>query len=117
MEEEMWLCSRELGSEEVKKTGCFTTLPVRINNRDEIANDATLRLVKDWAAYTGVTELNMTRVSLSPVGNFSCLVYPETLPERLDSVAYMSDLFFLIDGMSNQSLPGLQILIWGFQML
>ncbi|RDW62483.1 geranylgeranyl pyrophosphate synthase [Coleophoma crateriformis] len=97
MQEEMWQYSRELDPEEVKKTGCFTTLPVRINNRDEIANGASLRVLKDWALHTKTTELNMTRVSFSPVGSFCSLVYPETLPERLDSISYLTDLFFLID--------------------
>lgn len=103
MEEEMWQYSRELDPEEVKKTGCFTTLPVRINNRDDLANEASLRVLRDWAEHTGVTELNMTRVSLSAVGSFCSLVYPETLPERLDSISYLTDLFFLIDGMSDST--------------
>lgn len=94
----MWKYSTVIDPETVRQTGCFTTLPVRINNRDEIANAASSRVLKDWAEHTGTQDIDPNRVSFSPVGSFCSLIYCETIPERLDSISYLTDLFFLIDG-------------------
>lgn len=98
MGERTWKYSTAIDPETVRQTGCFTTLPVRINNRDDIANAASSRVLKDWAAHTGNEHLDPNRVSFSPVGSFCSLIYCETIPERLDSISYLTDLFFLIDG-------------------
>lgn len=98
MEDEMWKYSTVIDPQTVKQTGCFTTLPVRINNRDDIANGASSRVLKDWAEHTGKQDIDPNRVSFSPVGSFCSLIYCETIPERLDSISYLTDLFFLIDG-------------------
>ncbi|KAI8164622.1 hypothetical protein K4K49_012318 [Colletotrichum sp. SAR 10_70] len=97
MAEEMWKYSIPIDPETVKRTGCFTTLPVRINNRDDLANAASSRVLKDWAEHTGNQNIDPNRVSFSPVGSFCSLIYCETIPERLDSISYLTDLFFLID--------------------
>ncbi|KAK1985954.1 isoprenoid synthase domain-containing protein [Colletotrichum cereale] len=97
MTESMWKYSTALDPEMVKRTGCFTILPVRINNRDDIPNAASLRVLKDWAEHTGNNNISPNRLSLSPVGSFCSLIYCETIPERLDSISYLTDLFFLID--------------------
>ncbi|KAK1990776.1 terpenoid synthase [Colletotrichum falcatum] len=97
MTESMWKYSTALDPEMVKRTGCFTILPVRINNRDDIPNAASLRVLRDWAEHTGNTNVSKDRLSLSPVGSFCSLIYCETIPERLDSISYLTDLFFLID--------------------
>ncbi|KAK2015626.1 terpenoid synthase [Colletotrichum eremochloae] len=97
MTESMWKYSTALDPEMVKRTGCFTILPVRINNRDDIPNAASMRVLKDWAEHTGNTNVSKDRLSLSPVGSFCSLIYCETIPERLDSISYLTDLFFLID--------------------
>lgn len=98
MQEEMWKYSTAIDPETVRQTGCFTTLPVRINNRDDIANAASSRVLKDWAEHNGNQDIDPNRVSFSPVGSFCSLIYCETIPERLDSISYLTDLFFLIDG-------------------
>ncbi|KAI3394937.1 hypothetical protein diail_2044 [Diaporthe ilicicola] len=97
MGEEMWKYSTAIDPQTVRQTGCFTTLPVRISNRDDIANKASSRVLKDWAEHTGNPEIDTSRVSFSPVGSFCSLIYCETIPERLDSISYLTDLFFLID--------------------
>ncbi|TDZ35923.1 Fusicoccadiene synthase [Colletotrichum spinosum] len=97
MASEMWKYSCPIDPEMVKATGCFTTLPVRINNRDDLANGASSRVLKDWADHTGNQSIDRNRVSFSPVGSFCSLIYCETIPERLDSISYLTDLFFLID--------------------
>lgn len=97
MTEEMWKYSTVIDPKTVEQTGCFTTLPVRINKRDDIANAASSRVLKDWAEHTG-NHVDSNRVSFSPVGSFCSLIYCETIPERLDSISYLTDLFFLIDG-------------------
>ncbi|OLN98000.1 Ophiobolin F synthase 2 [Colletotrichum chlorophyti] len=93
----MWKHSTPIDPETVRQTGCFTTLPVRINNRDDIANAASSRVLKDWAEHTGNRDIDPNRVSFSPVGSFCSLIYCETIPDRLDSISYLTDLFFLID--------------------
>lgn len=100
MAESMWKYSTAIDPETVRKTGCFTTLPVRINNRDDIANAASSRVLKDWAEHTDNQDIDPNRVSFSPVGSFCSLIYCETIPDRLDSISYLTDLFFLIDGLS-----------------
>jgi hypothetical protein len=35
----------------------------------------------------------------SPIGRFSALVYPECLPDRLETVAFIIEASFLFDGM------------------
>jgi ophiobolin F synthase len=39
-----------------------------------------------------------TYFSFSPVGNWSSLIYPEAIPERLGVLAYLSDLGLIHDG-------------------
>lgn len=101
MAESMWKYSTAIDPETVRKTGCFTTLPVRINTRDDIANAASSRVLKDWAEHTDNQEIDPNRVSFSSVGSFCSLIYCETIPERLHSISYLTDLFFLIDGLSH----------------
>ena len=40
--------SRAVGADEVRNTGCFTTLPVRISLRNELAEEGCLRAYRYW---------------------------------------------------------------------
>lgn len=90
--------SKLIAHEEARQTGCFTTLPIRINPRNDLADAASHRFIKDWATEIGDGREKKTYFSFSPVGNWSSLIYPEAIPERLGVLAYLSDLGLIHDG-------------------
>lgn len=90
--------SRHVPAEEARETGCFTTLPIRVHLRDDLADAASRRFVGDWAREMGDGREKKTYFSFSPVGNWSSLIYPEAIPERLGVLAYLSDLGLIHDG-------------------
>ncbi|KAI9768777.1 MAG: hypothetical protein M1839_003962 [Geoglossum umbratile] len=98
MEEEIWVHSRQLDPEEVRKTGCFTNLPVRVNKRDDIADSATQRLAVEWAE---IMEGDRSKVGLgktcSDYGNYCSYLYPESKPERLGLMTYLTEMAFIHD--------------------
>ncbi|KAI0521300.1 geranylgeranyl pyrophosphate synthase [Xylaria bambusicola] len=83
--------------DESRRTGCFTTLPIRIHPRNDLADLASRRFVEDWASNIGDGREKQTYFSFSPVGNWSSLIYPEAIPERLGVLAYLSDLGLIHD--------------------
>ncbi|KAL0256811.1 hypothetical protein SLS55_007620 [Diplodia seriata] len=89
--------SRLIAADEARQSGCFTTLPIRINPRDDLANAASHSFIKDWAAQIGDGRETKTHFSFSPVGNWSSLIYPEAIPARLGVLAYLSDLGLIHD--------------------
>ncbi|GKT67041.1 geranylgeranyl pyrophosphate synthetase [Colletotrichum tofieldiae] len=89
--------SKLVSADEAGRTGCFTTLPIRIHPRDDLADAASRRFVKDWAREIGDGREKQTFFSFSPVGNWSSLIYPEAIPERLGVLAYLSDLGLIHD--------------------
>lgn len=90
--------SRLVPADEAGQAGCFTTLPIRVHPRDDLANEASRRFVRDWAREIGDGREKKTHFSFSPVGNWSSLIYPEAIPERLGVLAYLSDLGLIHDG-------------------
>ncbi|KAK8015780.1 Ophiobolin F synthase [Apiospora marii] len=84
-------------ADEASRTGCFTTLPIRLHPRDDLANEASRRFMRDWAREIGDGREKKTHFSFSPVGNWSSLIYPEAIPERLGVLAYLSDLGLIHD--------------------
>lgn len=90
--------SRLIPFDEARQTGCFTTLPLRIHPRDDLADAASRQFVKDWAREMRDGREQHTYFSFSPVGNWSSLIYPEAIPERLGVLAYLSDLGLIHDG-------------------
>lgn len=90
--------SKLISPDEASKTGCFTTLPIRLHPRDDLADTASRRFVNDWAREMGDGREQHTYFSFSPVGNWSSLIYPEAIPERLGVLAYLSDLGLIHDG-------------------
>lgn len=87
-----------ISRDEAAETGCFTTLPIRIHAHDNLANDASKRFMRDWSREMGDGRETRTYFSFSPVGNWSSLIYPEAIPERLGVLAYLSDLGLIHDG-------------------
>ncbi|KAK8091906.1 Ophiobolin F synthase [Apiospora hydei] len=96
--------SKLVPADEASRTGCFTTLPIRIHPRDDLADTASHRFVRDWAREIGDGREKKTHFSFSPVGNWSSLIYPEAIPERLGVLAYLSDLGLIHDGKSAPTL-------------
>ncbi|KAF9869992.1 geranylgeranyl pyrophosphate synthase [Colletotrichum karsti] len=89
--------SKLVPAETARETGCFTTLPIRIHPRDDLADAASRRFVGDWAREMRDGREKKTYFSFSPVGNWSSLIYPEAIPERLGVLAYLSDLGLIHD--------------------
>jgi hypothetical protein len=96
--EQIFFHSRAIDPEEVSKTGSFTSLPVRINYRDDLANAATRLLIADWNAFVGDGGGKESHSSLCELGNWCSLVFPETQPERLGVLTYLTDLGLIHDG-------------------
>lgn len=90
--------SKLVSADEARRTGCFTTLPIRIHPRDDVADAASRRFVREWVREIGDGREQHTYFSFSPAGNWSSLVYPEAIPERLGVLAYLSDLGLIRDG-------------------
>ncbi|KAJ5026979.1 geranylgeranyl pyrophosphate synthase [Bipolaris maydis] len=82
---------------ELSKNGYFSQLMPRINHRDDLANAATRKLLSDWAGMVGDGWESESNSSLSEVGNWCSLVFPETKPERIGTLTYLTDLGLIHD--------------------
>ncbi|KAI3395455.1 hypothetical protein diail_1318 [Diaporthe ilicicola] len=89
--------SKLIPPEEAAETGCFTTLPIRLHPQNDLADEASRRFMRDWAREMGDGRETRTYFSFSPAGNWSSLIYPEAIPERLGVLAYLSDLGLIHD--------------------
>ncbi|KAJ0413219.1 isoprenoid synthase domain-containing protein [Aspergillus carlsbadensis] len=95
--DEIWVHSRPITTEAIRNTASFTTLPVRINKRNDVANAATKRALRDWddSLHDGLAERAL--ISFSELGNLGAFAYPEAPPERLAILTYLTDLGMLHD--------------------
>ncbi|KAK0113545.1 hypothetical protein ONS95_013796 [Cadophora gregata] len=89
---EIWKYSIAVDEIIARRTGCFTTLPIRIHCRDDIANQATLKSVKDWGQSMKDGWDKKSGSALCSVGNWCSFIFPESLPERLDVITYLTNL-------------------------
>lgn len=87
-----WLHSVEISAEVARKTGCFTTLPIGIHRRNDIADEATLQSMRDWHQHVGDGWQARSGSAISPVGNWCALIFPESLEERLHSITYLANI-------------------------
>ena len=87
------------------ETGCFTTLPIRIHKRNDIADDATLQSISDWNEHVGDGWEAKSGSAISKVGNWCALIFPESLPERLASITYLANIGNIHDGEKPQNRP------------
>ncbi|TXC04895.1 hypothetical protein FocTR4_00002175 [Fusarium oxysporum f. sp. cubense] len=90
--DELTYQSRLIPREEAQRTGCFTSLPIRIHPRNDIADAATAKFIAEWAKHFHDGREKRARFCPSPVGNWNSLLYPEAMPERLGAVSYLLDL-------------------------
>ncbi|KAL2793751.1 isoprenoid synthase domain-containing protein [Aspergillus keveii] len=88
---------RPISQDALKKAGCFTTLEVYLNIADDHANAGSVRATDDYARAFDLERTGLCPALLSPGGNMCSLAYPEVLPERMELVAYTTELGFLHD--------------------
>ncbi|KAL7760870.1 hypothetical protein ACKLNR_007405 [Fusarium oxysporum f. sp. zingiberi] len=100
--DELTYQSRLISREEAQRTGCFTSLPIRIHLRNDIADAATAKFIADWAKHFHDGREKRTHFCPSPVGNWNSLLYPEAMPERLGAVSYLSDLGLIHDDLNEE---------------
>lgn len=101
--EQLFPHCRLIDAEELSKTGSFTALQARINYRDDVANAATLQLLADWKSFIGDDNEQESNSSLCELGNWCSLVFPDSSPERLSILTYLTDLGLIHDGTSISS--------------
>ncbi|RDH38420.1 isoprenoid synthase domain-containing protein [Aspergillus welwitschiae] len=94
---EGWQYSRPIDDETIKKTPSFTTLPIRINKQNDVADEATKRALRDWDHYVNDGLAKTALISISELGNLGAFAYPEVPPERLAILTYLTDLGMLHD--------------------
>ncbi|PWY88153.1 geranylgeranyl pyrophosphate synthase [Aspergillus heteromorphus CBS 117.55] len=94
---EVWTHSQPIADDEPHREGCFTTLSPRIHKYDHVAQRGSDRFVEDLQATLQTSEPPASYLA-SPVGNYASFLYPECLPERLEVVAYLTELCGLHDG-------------------
>lgn len=85
-------------------TGCFTTLPIRIHRQDIIANEATLKSMREWGEHIGDGWDKKWGSALSPVGNWCSFIFPESLPDRLGIISYLANMGNIHDGKQFQNI-------------
>ncbi|KAJ6050483.1 uncharacterized protein N7446_010592 [Penicillium canescens] len=100
--DELTYQSRLIPTEEAQRTGCFTSLPIRIHPRNDIADGATAKFTADWAKHVHDGREKRTHFCPSPVGNWNSFLYPEALPERLGTVSYLLDLGLIHDDVNEE---------------
>ncbi|KAF4151442.1 hypothetical protein CNMCM6069_003861 [Aspergillus lentulus] len=94
---EVWEHSRPISDDTIKKTPSFTTLSIRINQQNDVADAATRRALRDWDHYLHDGLAERALVSISDLGNLGAFAYPEVAPERLAILTYLTDLGMLHD--------------------
>jgi hypothetical protein len=97
--EDVFVHSRPIDATETSKTRSFTTLPIRIHKRNDIADAASKRLLKDWGRHMDDGQEKKSLTSISELGNLCAFAYSEVLPERLGILTYITDLGLMHDGM------------------
>ena len=60
---------------------------------------ASHKLMQDWEKYIGDGWEKASHASLNPTeGNLCCFIFPESKPERLGVLTYLTDLWLFHDG-------------------
>ncbi|KAK1149438.1 hypothetical protein N8T08_006661 [Aspergillus melleus] len=96
--EGIWTYSRPVDAGAIERnTASFTTLPVRINERNDVADAATQRALRDWENSLGDGLAERALISFSDFGNLGAFAYPEAAPERLAILTYLTDIGMLHD--------------------
>ncbi|KAF1942791.1 geranylgeranyl pyrophosphate synthase [Clathrospora elynae] len=97
MEDQIFIQSRLIDADEARKNGAFTTLPIRIHKRNDIADATAHRVLRDWGHHMADGWEKKALTSFSHLGNLNAFTYTEALPERLGVLAYLLDLGLIHD--------------------
>ncbi|KAB8264065.1 isoprenoid synthase domain-containing protein [Aspergillus pseudonomiae] len=90
---EIWTHSQPIDAAVQQQNDCFTTLTARIHKYDHVAQRGSDRFLEDLTATLDSEEAKSKSSYLtSPVGNYASFLYPECMPERLELVAYLTEL-------------------------
>ncbi|RAQ98645.1 geranylgeranyl pyrophosphate synthase [Stemphylium lycopersici] len=100
MDAKVFLQSRLIDPDEARRHGAFTTLPIRIHNRNDIADATAYRVLRDWGHHVGDGMEKKALTSFSHLGNLNAFTYVEALPERLGVLSYLLDLGLIHDDAS-----------------
>ncbi|PSN71887.1 geranylgeranyl pyrophosphate synthase [Corynespora cassiicola Philippines] len=100
MEDQIFIQSRLIDPNEARKHGAFTTLPIRIHKRNDIADATARRVLRDWGHHIGDGMEKKALTSFSHLGNLNAFTYTEALPERLGVLSYLLDLGLIHDDAS-----------------
>lgn len=84
--------------ETVRKSGCFTTLPVRYHRDEELAIRESKRMEADWQNAFGTPPFSQG--CQNPAGHLASLSLPECLPDRIGICSYIMDYMLHHDGKS-----------------
>jgi hypothetical protein len=68
---------------------------LRVFQNQEVEDFGVIRAQEDWRKH--VAPLGFKRGSLGPQWNFLSVAFPETLPERMEVLAYFDEFIFLHD--------------------
>jgi len=102
--ENIFLHSRPISAAEARKVGSFSALPVRINLRADLADDAASKVLKDWKKYIGDGKEKAFHIHAGPLRNLNAFVYPEALPEQFRIVTYLTDFGVVFHGKTCHSI-------------
>ncbi|OJD32476.1 geranylgeranyl pyrophosphate synthase [Diplodia corticola] len=94
----MWTFSGPVDAQEARRTGAFTSLPIRIHRRNDIADAATIQSLRDWNQHVGDGWERKSGSAMSPVGNWGAFIFPESFEERLFSITYLASIGNIHDG-------------------
>ncbi|KAK6213346.1 geranylgeranyl pyrophosphate synthase [Colletotrichum tabaci] len=90
--DDIWKYSVDIDREVALSTGCFTSLAIRIHQRNDLADEATKLSIQDWGSHVGDGWERKSGSSWSPVGNWGAFIFPESLPERLGVITYLANM-------------------------
>ncbi|RAK94795.1 bifunctional terpene synthase/polyprenyl synthetase family protein [Aspergillus ibericus CBS 121593] len=94
-EPQIWQHSRLVDKAEVEKSGCFTTLPVRISLYDDVADSTAKHGNRVWHWFIGDGVDTATSETSSPVGNLCSFLFPECAPGRVEAMAHINELLLI----------------------
>lgn len=94
----IWLQSSPVPGDVARTSGAFTTLPIRLHQRNDLADLATLQSIDDWKMHMGDGWELKSGSACSPVGNWCAFIFPEALTERLACITYLANIGNIHDG-------------------
>ncbi|KAK4104428.1 terpenoid synthase [Parathielavia hyrcaniae] len=85
--------------------GLCGNIPLRVNRHPELADRGALRAQRDWKRAFGSLPPGFAG-TMGPKYNFVSTCTPEVLPDRLELVAYVTEMTFLMDDMIDADAAG-----------